>query len=448
MGKSVRLTILYSAILWAVPLAFANASSDVLAADQAKPLVIPPVNPVSDGTETANPACVNYNAYTPKLNTSVQSCNAKYKFAQGACLEQYSPHIKTAAAAVSGLMLAYKTMSQQDACEKASAVYKTITIALTAYNAACSGSMIVCKSACGEFLTEMTSQVSSCPQAELVNKEVIPIATKMQKTCSSYMWNLAAAGAGLISTIQMLQKSKGCESQTSAVDCTNPMNSFLPQCQKDTSVDCSKAENANTVTCICQINPLATGCPGAPAAGDSGTPLDGSGRTGGTTSSSVYKTGSSLNTGTTYTGTAADFSPDMVDGQGNQAGNLSKGSAGSAGLGGGGAGGGGTAPFGAGGKAGPSGKGGLDLKSDGSNLNTNILSGYEGGGGGGSRGGSGGRKASGSDLNNYLPGAKRDPVKVNQESALSKGISGAGGKTNFQKINDRYQDNRASLLGN
>lgn len=435
---------------------FAIEGSTSAVVDQKVPKVIPvDVSLLSIDGET----------FAVPLDTSTASCNTRYKYAQAACLEELSPHIKTGAAVVAGLLATYNMMKPKEACEKASTAMKAVTAALAAYNTACTATMMMCKSSCGEFVTTSETAVAklaACPSAALAGVDpasqakekgfcakdatsiqaVMPIGSDMLKTCSSFTFNLVAAGAGLISTLQMLQKSQSCSDLTSAVDCTNPMNSFLPQCQTNKTIDCSLAENASTVTCICQINPLATGCPGAPAAGDSGTPLDGSGKTGGSTSSSLYKTGASLNTGTTY-GQGADYSPDMLSGKTDESSNLVKGSAGGSGVSSGGSAGGASSNAK---QVGPTGKGGVDMASDGSNLNTNVLAGYEGGGGGG-RGGSGSsKKSSSSSLSNYLPGAKQDPNKNKVDTSLSQGISGAGGKTNFQKVNDRYRENRTSLM--
>ena len=81
-----------------------------------------------------------------------------------------------------------------------------------------------------------------------------------------------------------------------------------------------------------------------------------------------------------------------------------------------------------------------------SKVNTNILSG-EGGGGGGGGGSFGGGSGSSRDaLRQYLPGGKRDPAQIAAQ-AVSKEVTSQGGKSNWEKITDRYRDNKPSLLG-
>jgi hypothetical protein len=84
-----------------------------------------------------------------------------------------------------------------------------------------------------------------------------------------------------------------------------------------------------------------------------------------------------------------------------------------------------------------------------SKLNTNILSGYDGGGGGGgSRGGGGSSSNKDSQYNAYLPGGAKDPSRGIASKTFANGeITGSGSKSNWEKVHERYTDNKPTLLG-
>ncbi|MEN0059187.1 MAG: hypothetical protein AAGB31_10170, partial [Bdellovibrio sp.] len=49
----------------------------------------------------------------------------------------------------------------------------------------------------------------------------------------------------------------------------------------------------------------------------------------------------------------------------------------------------------------------------------------------------------------YMPGGSKDPNRgMLGEQAWKKEVTGQAGKSNWEKVKDRYQDNKSSLLGN
>ncbi|MEZ0392474.1 MAG: hypothetical protein ACAH59_09675, partial [Pseudobdellovibrionaceae bacterium] len=80
-------------------------------------------------------------------------------------------------------------------------------------------------------------------------------------------------------------------------------------------------------------------------------------------------------------------------------------------------------------------------------LNPNILSGFDGGGGGGgSRGGGGGRPDS--PYGAYMPGGSKDPSRNIASKTFGNGqVTGAGSKSNWEKVRERYVDNKPTLMG-
>jgi hypothetical protein len=80
-------------------------------------------------------------------------------------------------------------------------------------------------------------------------------------------------------------------------------------------------------------------------------------------------------------------------------------------------------------------------------LNTNILSDYDGGGGG-ARGSGGGGSGGGSGYNAYMPGQRKDPSRaLASQNAISSQVTSAGSKSNWEKVTERYTENKPTLMG-
>jgi hypothetical protein len=113
----------------------------------------------------------------------------------------------------------------------------------------------------------------------------------------------------------------------------------------------------------------------------------------------------------------------------------------------GGGGGGGAGLGGVGGGSG-SGRDPADDKTGQKALNANILGGGGGGGGGGGWGARGGGSDSSKGYRSYLPGGDKDPNKMAGQQSWTKEVTGQGGKSNWEKVKDRYRDNKSTLLSN
>ena len=78
-------------------------------------------------------------------------------------------------------------------------------------------------------------------------------------------------------------------------------------------------------------------------------------------------------------------------------------------------------------------------------MNANILGGEAGGSGGGGGGGWNGGDGDPA-LRKYLPGGERDPSSM-AGKAMIKEVTSQGGKSNWEKVRERYRDNKPTLLG-
>lgn len=392
-----------------------------------------------------------------------KACRTRENRANTFCRESRSPEIKKYISVTQVIMAGVSGM--MDACSKVGKMMDAGNKALTAYQAACSSARGLCMSSCsaarkhvqaGKTRTEnLVSKASAYADAEAakaaarndsvtatgyqnakanIQKEAkrleaqfdeelsikgdyLSVAEK-EKTCDGYARELASAGVGLVGMLLSYQKANNCEDNTSNTALTTP-----------TPVDCTIAENKqNNMTCICQDAPRTPGC---------STGLD---------STVAAKNAESMRAASTsdYTPTAGGKNSGLgLDGGSNGGMDLASknGDGGSSAPG---------APMGGGG-AGLDGGGGFGGSADkasaqkAAGLNTNILGGEGGGGGGGGGWGRGGGSDDG--LRQYLPGGAKDPaIGVAGQAAMSKEVTSQGGKSNWEKVRDRYRDNKPRLL--
>jgi hypothetical protein len=347
---------------------------------------------------------------------SAVDCISAAGNAEMACLAELSPHIQTGGMVIGGMMAAADFMKGgvAESCEKQNKIMGVAQKAITAYNAACSGMKLWCDNSCKTAITAVTAEATAKPtgQAPDCLKSLKLITVK----CEHYMFSIAAAGAGLMQIINQSGAAKACKAALS--DCSkNPTN---PIC----FVDCSKPEHATKAQCICQKTPNAKGCPGAVA----------------------YEAGPGMQTtGNDLTEAPLNIPNPNFDGSGGGDGFVGGPGSGLGGGGSGGAGGGSGADssngFSGGGKA-ADGAGKIGAK----RLNTDILSGIDGGGGGGGGGGrGGGAKAANSPYQAYLPGGEKDPARDLASANFAKEVTAGGSKSNWEKITERYQQFRPSL---
>lgn len=346
------------------------------------------------------------------------TCGSRLDLAAKMCLSQLSPHVATASAVAGGLLTLSSTMSTSDACKEKSKVLDRVNQLLALYNTACGAAMMACKSACSAASAEAAKPTGDCVAYSA------PIGNAI-KVCGSFNWNLAAGGAAILAIIQQSNAAKQCEKDTTSVVCAP--GDTRPACavvRGGTQLDCSLAENTQKPECICQRFPNQAGCPG-------GAGVAGGGDNGSMQRNSVDASATAGFGNLDVQGGFESSAPDVRGANGTGGGGSASGT------------GGGFGTDGAQAAAKP-----IDATK---RMNTNILGGTDGGGGGG-----GGRRSSSSgedsfrssSLSAFLPGGAKDPNRgVAGAGAAAAGISGAGGKSNWQKVNERYNDNRSGFLG-
>ncbi|PIS11856.1 MAG: hypothetical protein COT73_01660 [Bdellovibrio sp. CG10_big_fil_rev_8_21_14_0_10_47_8] len=374
-----------------------------------------------------------------KLRADQKSCESAAKSAKTFCLASLSPSIQSATATIGMILGGVQTVvSMTAACSKLGEAMTIAQAALGAYNLACGTAQMSCSSSCRALDKSITTTITTVEAVPIPPLSPIAATLEAQKAddleqlkayqikakgvgdnCDGYKQNLAAAGLALTGVVTQMLMSKQCKKKTN-VDCTT--DPFNVAC---TNVDCSKPENIAKTTCICAKAPNTSGCPGYNGQASSGSvPVGGSGSTTDGSENSDLAAMPSLGNG-------------GLDGFGN----IKPQSASGSGSGGGASGGGGGGGF--------SGGGGADKNATATQkaLNPNILSGYEGGGGGGGGGRFGGSSGSDSPYGAYLPGGLKDPKRGLAGTFGQGQVTGAGSKSNWEKVSDRYRDSKATLLG-
>lgn len=383
------------------------------------------------------------------------SCTKWHASAASSCLENLSEHMISGTSKVNALLSTLNVFGVNDSCNKMGQAMNIAQVALTGYTGVC-GAM---KSGCGLFcvgarktlgeLQKLNKEmVNKCPpptstlaadceqkkgefetalkqlsegyQQELAEDQIMSMAGKA-KLCTDKYANLLLSGlTGLASVGKSLSDAKKCEEDSVGNDmAANSKNK------------CDDPANAQLPECICLKKPNTPGCENGPTIRESNSSNGSIAATGG-----VGDIGLGSNDGMGPDFGSGGIGEDMpgVDPREPASAGMAGGGGSSAGLSGGG----GDSGSGAGGSAG-------DGKSK---LNTNILGGGAGGGGGGW--GSGSFGSGGDKYRAYLPGGDKDPNRgvAGQDAAWNKEVTGHGGKSNWDKIKDRYRDNRNSLLAN
>lgn len=397
-----------------------------------------------------------------------QACKLKEERANTFCIEARNPDLQKYVMVAQTLMAGVSGMA--DACSKFGKLMSLGNAALGLYQAQCGSWKGMCSSSCSKavaavkaaqaniktystnFATQAKAQAakyravqppgsmeeaaqwydkgavdqpknaqrysSTYLDRELVAKGDYKAVAKKLETCNGYAVQLATSALGVIGIVKSMGEANNCKD-----DSTNASLAAA------TPVDCTIAANkANNMTCICQDAPRTAGCEGGMDNALSAKSAD-SMRTASTSDYVPNSAGGKVNVG--GAGGGMDLAAKGTDGGGGSS--LPGGPmGGSGGIGGSGSGFGGGADKGEAAQ-----KGGL---------NTNILGGEGGGGGGGSYGGSYGDES----LRQYLPGGAKDPSVANGlsgQAAAAKEVTAPGGKSNWEKVRDRYRDNKSSLIG-
>ncbi|QDK39441.1 hypothetical protein [Bdellovibrio sp. NC01] len=390
------------------------------------------------------------------------TCVKTQATAKWLCREETSPDLQNTLNKINPLMALFNTVAVKDACDTFGKVMTMAQAGLTAYTAACSAARASCESSCStvfnnikqinDLASKMTGacediQAGACSNykntfttniktiVQVASKETnekeatLPksIASKNKACTYTYGDMLVSAGTGILSVVRSLNQAQQCGDET------NGSSTAANTPTADTAEKCSKPENAQLPECLCIANPRLPGCAnGLQKAGENSTI--------GTMSALSSPNANSANknglSGADLSGGAAAGDERKVASDSSGSGAPGAPMGGGAGLGGSGGGGSGTgAPTGD-----ANGKKGLDA---------NILGGASGGGGGGgSWGMSGGSGSSDSKLRGYLPGGAQDPNKMAGQGNWTKEVTGQGGKSNWEKVRDRYRDNNTTLLNN
>lgn len=383
-----------------------------------------------------------------------KTCTTNQPKATKACLSSYSPEMQMATM-MANQLFSSGASAVNDSCNKSSKLFGMMQAGLNGYIAACEATKLSCNSACNSGIdalkdleklisgVKVTCPTSTNPQdpeviactgdlaifnpiqakiAETVKPEItddgkcISMAGK-KRVCGVDYANMILGGTqSLMAIANAFKKSSGCDDE-STTGITTPVVTT-------TDVDCTKSENAGNEKCICLANPRLSGCSSTLAG------LNGN------SSSRLPSTSSASASGV---GEDAIKAGDIGSGvNGIQAIEPSNAAGAGSSLRGGGYGG------GAGGLSGGGGAGDPKAAAAGAApLDTNVLSGE--GGGGGYSGGFGGGSAA---LEKALEEEKKDLEDPNKVAAMewAKQVAPESGRSNFERVRDRYNANRRTLM--
>lgn len=361
------------------------------------------------------------------------SCSSAKQNLNKICIGNNNPGIQKAVSVIAAVGTA--GLSMTDACSKFNDALKVANDAIIVYNAACAAAGYMCQKNCSTAATAAQGKAAgSVGTTSTYWMNVYNADNTTGADCTTSMKaNLIDAGIGLAGIAGSSLLGKQCQADTTdtSVACTTATaangSATNPLCIN--GIDCSNSANATNPTCICNAAPNSPGCPGATSYGSGASGTSYGSTASGTSGTNTTSTGTTSSTGlSAVTRNATDST--SADGS-------------TAGAGGGG--GYGGAISGDSIAASADAKKGQTADKKGT-LNPNILSDYDGGGGGGSRGGGSG--SSGSGYNAYMPGQKKDPTRaLASQNAASSQVTSAGSKSNWEKITERYTENKSTLMG-
>jgi len=402
-----------------------------------------------------------------KYDTNSEPCISAQANASTVCLEKTSPKLQETLNAVNVIVSGLSAAAVADACSTIGKALNVAKLGLTAYTATCGALRATCEYVCssasgaltelkaaataaqmtcipvtppnavGPLAVKYASEKAACEaliaefqstktalltaiDPELMAENPKSIAGKSKLCTYTYADLLLSAGAGILSTIQSMKGANKCEEDTKASD--------TPTVPTDLAVKCAMDQYKATEECICYLNPRTTGC-----------------------ANSLEKTNMNGESSFGSSGDVVTPSPKVTSMSGlgdNRPTGLDGGGSGSDGSGGAGVpmGGGGSGIGGGGGGGDGMGRG--PNSEGGSGLNTDILSGSGGGGGGGAWGRGGSGTSANGKYRDYLPGGNKDPRSLGGQAPWTKEVTGQGGKSNWEKVRDRYRDNKSTLINN
>lgn len=408
------------------------------------------------------------NAIRVQIKKDLSSCETSQTAANIACMG--AANLGTAFGGIGVLLpMIQGAKSQGEVCKAHGSILEKASKALNIYNLECGGVKFTCETICKSSIAKLEKQsaelttvnteiaqeieflkaiVSTTPaqqkffsdcindggvvkkiQAEINNH--IAKAKLDYNICEGYGAQLMGSMVSLLSTLQKKNNDAQCACvlNPDTKDCQCQKDPTLEICQQQ--LDCNDPKNTANVTCICQKNNKIAGCP---STDNSTKPLQATRQQ----SNQARFSDDSSNT-----------NPNIGGGNGalpesNYAGNNAGGGANALGSGGGG---GSPSLGGSGGSFGGAGNAKNEKDKKGSGLNANVIGGYEGGGGGFGFGGSYGRF--GDDEHSKIDPALEAKARAAARGLASQqgtGVTGSGGKDNFQKVRENYQSQKQSLL--
>lgn len=388
------------------------------------------------------------------------TCVKSQSTASWLCREKTSPELQKTLNNINTVASMITGVAVQDACSNLAKIARLAQGGLTAYTAACSTARAACEASCStvsnnlERIVKMQVTAYGCGHAgpippaaagtckslgdALLNldKEIQDLAgtdnskadsksiAKKNVACTyEYANMIVSAGAGIASMISSFKQGQQCDEESNGTGTDTTTTAAVDKCADATVA-------ANDPECICKANPRTPGCSNSYQKANDGS------------ASRLTSQGAELGTANgAGTNTLPGIESDPLAGLRDLA-STNAGGSDSSGIGAPMGGGSGLSGFG-GGSGGGAGAQGEAAKKG---LNTDILSGSGGGGGGG---GFGGFKGSDPKLRQYLPGGAKDPSQgMAGQQAWKNEVTGQGGKSNWEKIRERYRDNKNTLLNN
>lgn len=417
-------------------------------------------------------AATNLIAACERYISSKVMCDATAATASTLCFAGSSIELGTAVASVQAISTA-ASFAIQDSCSLGAQALDKLQKATSAYAVACGGATVICHKTCGrstEGLVQFKAYLAEtgklmkvrCREDDLTPDETAEVQRKRQTGSLALPLEAIApkctgAARDLEEIVNNLQKpvieeldvnDEGAVAGKEKI-CKIDFNKMLlaagatvaalvtsyakaGRCHKNTAsvapLNCDDPANQSVPECICRRSPRSQGCPNALVkAGSTGTPV---------AASVISKPELGTRSALTPEGSTVGRDPAGVPerGQSENVGGAQAGAPMGGGGGGGGSGGGGTGQ-----------SGGREMPGSQKNrgFSSNVMGGYEGGGGGG-RGGFRSEADMKRAMANYR--SNLNPVKVAAQ-AWSREVTPQSGRSNFEKVKARYNDNRRTLRG-
>jgi hypothetical protein len=420
--------------------------------------------------------------FCEKAISAAKACASKYQTSASLCNTDTNPDLLSTMAQIQAALSAVQGSGIVDSCSTFSKIMNLGKLGMAAYTAVCGVQQKLCDVACSDAVSSIeaveaaipavSAKLTTCMAATPPNPEAAALCAKDQgiissaiiaalktektpekntiagktKVCKIDM--LSLMGMGLMNVLSLAQAkgvSDKCEKETAAdakaaeqacsnvankdradCACTIAANKTLSYCATGL-VDCGLSENADKPLCICKANPRMKGCEGVSTSLATNSALNSGNGSGLSTS----RTPGSL-TGTPATATdAINLFPNKKGNGQDGVGSASFGGASGAGL--------------SGGSASSTDATDKAAAAAGAKDSANIL---ESGGGGGGGGRGIGSTYTSPEYRSKLKAfaAKNGIGSKIAGSSWGDQVTATGGKSNFDKVKARYQENKSTLL--